>query len=135
MKQGKTQKKSELSSRDKSNKNLVKWKKGQSGNPAGRPKKFTSFLIDSGYKLSEVNDAIQSLLSLTEEELMEIQEDKNATILERTVVNALMRSMKNGSLYSLETLLSRVYGSPKQEIKQDVQIQPPLFPDRKDSDS
>jgi hypothetical protein len=135
MKQGKTQKKSELSSRDKSNKNLVKWKKGQSGNPAGRPKKFTSFLIDSGYKLSEVNDAIQSLLSLTEEELLEVQEDKNATILERTVVNALMRSMKNGSLYSLETLLSRVYGTPKQEIKQDVQIQPPLFPDRKDSDS
>lgn len=135
MKKGNTEKKSELTPREVSNQNLVKWKKGQSGNPNGRPKKFTSYLIQNGYKLSEVNDAIQSLLSLTEEELLEIQEDKNATILERTVVNALMRSMKNGSLYSLETLLSRVYGTPKQEIKQDVQIQPPLFPDRKDSDS
>jgi hypothetical protein len=115
--------------REISNQNLKPFKKGQSGNPNGRPKKFVSLLKDQGYKLSEVNDAIQTLLSMNEEELSEVFEDQNATILEKTIASALRRSFKNGSLYSLETLLSRVYGSPKQEVKTEIQIQPPLFPD------
>jgi hypothetical protein len=120
---------SDLTGRERSLLNLVPFEKGKSGNPLGRPKKFVSLLKDHGYKLSEVNDAIQTLLSMNEEELEEVFTDQNATILEKTIASALKRSLKNGSLYSLETLLSRVYGSPKQEVKQEIQIQPPLFPD------
>ena len=119
----------ELSPREKSLANLKPFEKGTSGNPLGRPKKFTSLLINQGYKLSEVNDAIQNLLSMNEFELDQVFQDINATILEKTIASALRRSFKNGSLYSLETLLSRVYGQPKQEVKTEIQIQPPLFPD------
>jgi hypothetical protein len=34
--------------------------------------------------------------------------------MEKTVAAAMMKSLKNGSLYSLETLLTRVYGKPKE---------------------
>lgn len=103
--------------------------KGVSGNPNGRPKKYTTVLREHGYKLSEINDTIQVMLSMAYDELVAVRNDDKATIMERTIANAMIKSLKNGSLYSVETLLSRVFGQPKQEIQADIQVQPPLFPD------
>jgi hypothetical protein len=58
------------------------------------------------------------------DELKEVWENKNATILEKTVANAMRKSLEKGTLYSLETLLSRVYGQPKQEIDTTFQEKP-----------
>jgi pyruvate dehydrogenase complex dehydrogenase (E1) component len=106
--------------------NLEPFKKGQSGNPNGRPKKFVTTLKEQGYKRSEINDTIQAMLSMNLEELKEVFEDKNATILEKTIANAMKKSLEKGSLYSIETLISRVYGQPKQEIEQTI-IEKPIF--------
>lgn len=103
--------------------------KGISGNPNGRPKKYTTFLKARGYKVSEINDTIQVMLSMSLEELTAVLKDDKATILERTIGNAMVRSLKKGSLYSMETLLSRAFGQPKQEVTQEITLQPPLFPD------
>lgn len=93
-----------------------KWKKGQSGNPAGRKKKFITIAKEEGYALTEINDAIQQILGMQIQELREIGENPKATILEKTVAKALYTSYSKGKLDNLETLLSRVFGKPKQQI-------------------
>ena len=96
--------------------NLKPFEKGESGNPNGRPRKWISELKESGYKSSEVNDCILVMLSMTLEELADVYKNPKATILEKTVANALKRSLEKGSLYSLETLLSRAVGKPKESV-------------------
>ena len=93
-----------------------RWKKGESGNPNGRPRKWISELKDNGYKSSEVNDCILVMLSMTIEELAEVYKNTKSTILEKTVANALKRSLEKGSLYSIDTLLNRAIGKPKESI-------------------
>lgn len=75
-----------------------------------------------GYKKSEINDTIQAMMAMTLDELKEVWENPKATILEKTVANAMRKSLEKGTLYSLETLLSRVYGQPKQETQTEVRI-------------
>ena len=104
---------------------LTRPDKGETMNPNGRPRKYVSQLKEQGYKLAEVNDAIQALMSMDVEELKAVLENSKATILELTIAKAMVKSLQNGSLYSMETLLTRVYGKPKeiQQVSSDSRIE------------
>ena len=93
-----------------------KWQPGQSGNPNGRPKKYISTLKNEGYKLSEVNDTIQTMMSMSYEEIREVYNDKGSTVLEKTIASAIKKCIEKGSMESIETLLNRVYGRPKEKV-------------------
>jgi len=90
--------------------------KGESGNPNGRPRKYVSLLKEQGYKVSEINDTIQAMMAMEFEELKSVWDNPKATILEKTIAAAMRKSLERGSLYSLETLLTRVYGKPKETV-------------------
>lgn len=90
------------------------FKKGEVANPNGRPKKYVSELRGMGYKLSEINDTIQVMMAMDMEELADVYKNPKATILEKTIANAMRKSLEKGSLYSIDTLLTRVYGKPKE---------------------
>lgn len=83
-------------------------------NPNGRPRKYVSLLKEQGYKLSEINDTIQNMMAMDLEELKAVWDNPKATIMEKTVAAAMRKSLEKGSLYSLDTLLTRVYGKPKE---------------------
>ena len=89
-------------------------------NKNGRPRKYVTLLKENGYKLSEINDTIQSMMAMTTDELKEIFIDESSTILEKTIANAMKKSIDKGSLYSLETLLTRVYGRPTEQANIDI---------------
>lgn len=89
-------------------------------NKNGRPRKYVTLLKENGYKLSEINDTIQSMMAMTTDELKEIFIDDSSTILEKTIANAMKKSIDKGSLYSLETLLTRVYGRPTEQSNIDI---------------
>jgi hypothetical protein len=103
-----------------SKEHLIPFVKGQSGNPSGRPRKYVTALKEQGYKLSEINDTIQVMMAMDIEELKEVWDNPKTTILEKTIAGAMRKSIKNGSLYSLDTLLTRVYGKPKEQANIDI---------------
>ena len=96
--------------------NLIPAKKGEIRNRNGRPRKYVSLLKDQGYKVSEINDTIQVMMSMDFDELKTVWDNPKATILEKTIAAAMRKSLEKGSLYSLETLLTRVYGKPKETL-------------------
>ena len=95
--------------------------KGETNNPNGRPKKFTTLMKEEGYKLSEVNDSIQAIMAMDEKEIKKVLKNEGATMLEKTVAKAIIKSYEKGSLYSMDTLLSRVYGKPKETVDATVE--------------
>jgi hypothetical protein len=98
--------------------NLKPFKKGEDSrrNLVGAPKKYVSALKEQGYKNSEINDCILVMISMDLDELKEVWQNPRATILEKTIANALRKSLEKGSLYSIEVLLSRAVGKPKESI-------------------
>jgi hypothetical protein len=101
---------------------LKPWRKGdKSPNPNGRPFGIVTLLKNEGYSPAQVNKTILQLLTLTEFEISELQNNLNATILERTIAKALIRGLNSGSLYALESLLNRSVGMPSN--KQNLQIE------------
>ena len=94
--------------------NLIPVQKGEIRNPNGRPRKYVSLLKEQGYKLSEINDTIQNMMAMDLQELKSVWDNPKATVLEKTIAAAMRKSLEKGSLYSLDTLLTRVYGKPKE---------------------
>ena len=97
-------------------KNLKPFKKGydERRNLQGRKHKFITLLKNDGYSVSQVNDTIKIMMAMTLTELGEVFKNPDCTVLEKTIANALRKSLEKGSLYSLDTLWTRLFGKPKE---------------------
>lgn len=101
----------------KGNQTGNKFKKGQSGNPKGQPRKLATQLKIIGYTKAEAAKTIEAMLAMNIVELKEMFENPNATILEKTIAAALKRSLEKGSLYSVDTLLNRTHGKSTEMVQ------------------
>lgn len=107
---------------------LTRPAKGETMNPNGRPRKWVNQMREAGYKQSEINDCLQTLLALTIEELQTVFEAPESTVLEKAVAAAIRNAIKKGTLHEIETLLSRVYGRPGTKVEITGNEGAPLFP-------
>lgn len=74
----------------------TKFKKGQSGNPNGRPK-----------KLPELDELLADVLG----------EEKDGLMAAKAVLEALRAKAITGDVRAAEVLLNRAYGMPKQKVE------------------
>lgn len=101
------------------------FKKGQSGNPSGRAKKYITTITDrTGYRNSEIQDCMKSMLKMTIGEISDIQKSKDAPILEKLLAAGIQNDLQKGELRNLESILNRSYGKPKEQIEIDDNTNP-----------
>lgn len=83
-------------------------------NSSGAPRKLISKISELGYNNREIADTLMNIAALTKAEIQSITENEECTLLERMVAKALLRDYEKGSLWNLETIISRAVGKPKE---------------------
>jgi hypothetical protein len=83
-------------------------------NTSGAPRKLISRISELGYNNREIADTLMNIAALTKTEIQSITENEECTLLERMVAKALLRDYEKGSLWNLETIISRAIGKPKE---------------------
>ncbi len=99
------------------------FKKGESGNPNGRPKGAKNRSTIAKYWL-EVNQKLKNPLTNQEETMS--QED--------LMTLALIKKAREGDVAAYKALMDSGYGAPLQQVEQTI-IEQPLFPDVQENDS
>lgn len=110
------------------------WKKGESGNPDGRPKKIENvltdyFLAEHNLKLtkSQSQDIIKTILGKTRAELMELAKNDNLPFWVALIAKKATRDFEKGSIHILDVLFDRVYGKPKEEVDHVINHEQRIF--------
>jgi hypothetical protein len=83
-----------------------KWKKGESGNPKGRPR-----------KLPELNKLLADVLG----------EEKDGVTAAEAILKALRAKAARGDIRAAEVLLDRGYGKPTQKVDANIKVENPVF--------
>lgn len=110
------------------------WKKGESGNPDGRPKKIENvltdyFLAEHNLKLtkSQSQDIIRTILGKTKSELMELAKNDELPFWVSLIAKKATRDFEKGSIHILDVLFDRVYGKPKEEVDHVISHEQRIF--------
>lgn len=108
--------------------NLIPYKKGESGNPNGRPKKIENvlkdvFLSEYNVKLSksQTEEIIKNILSKSKSELVELAKNDDLPFWISMIAKKATRDYERGSIHLLELLFDRVYGKPKETVDQNIE--------------
>lgn len=96
-----------------------RWKKGESGNPNGRPKGALN-RSTIARKWLEVNQSLKNPLT-----------GENETMSQEDLMTlALIKKAREGDVSAYKALMDSGYGAPIQQVEQTI-LEQPLFPDVK----
>jgi hypothetical protein len=101
------------------------WRKGETGNPNGRPKKVATVLGKIGYTQAQIRDVIKQFLNSKMEELESVLENEDASILERTISHALLKGYERADL-SAFALLGNIAYPGESGILEEMNLNDPI---------
>jgi hypothetical protein len=96
--------------------NLKQWKKGQSGNPSGRPRKIFNVLKEKGYTTDDIKSVFREVMWYDEKEMRDLALDKTKPMIMRITANQVGLALSKGDMRRLTEILEQVIGRPKQAI-------------------
>jgi hypothetical protein len=102
--------------------NLIPFKKGQSGNPKGRP-------VGSKNR----STIAKKWLSVEQDLKNPLTGDKETMSQEDLMTLALIKKAREGDTQAYQKLLDSAYGAPLQQVIQEI-VEQPLFPDVTEND-
>jgi hypothetical protein len=108
------------------------WKKGQSGNPKGRPKIRQDLKNVKVMTNTEVSALLWRLMSKTTEELRLMVEDPETPAMELMVARIIDKGLLEGDPQRLNFLLDRTIG--KVIDKREVEVTPVVYKTRIEKD-
>ncbi len=100
-----------------SNSNVAtRWRKGESGN-AGNRKVDRAVQALKKMGTQELAETCEMILKANRKELAAILNDPNTSILQVNLISAILADTQKGLTYTLDKLLERVVGKPKERIE------------------
>jgi hypothetical protein len=90
---------------------LQNWEKGESGNPAGRPRKIAGSFKHEGYTKYEISDSITKILAMNQSELKKLSASEDITAFERIILKVISESLKKGKLDLIDYAFPKLMAS------------------------
>ena len=94
-----------------------RWKKGQSGNPTGKTAHPVEVKEIRRLCAGEFIEIATFLLRATDAEVDEIIDSPDAPKLQKIIARILNTTQTTGSMTSLDILLTRLFGKPKDVVE------------------
>lgn len=94
-----------------------RFKKGQSGNPKGRPQLPSALRKIPQLTVDELKRTISGHLRETEEQLKDLRKDPTTKALDLMIISTILRAIKEGDIYRAELLFLRTLGKVTEKIE------------------
>lgn len=95
----------------------TRWKKGQSGNPAGKPPDPPELKALKNLTKKELVDVANIIIKGNTDELLGLKDDPDASVLQVMIASIAVRVIKKGDMAALDILLNRLIGKVKDEVE------------------
>jgi hypothetical protein len=99
------------------NGNLIPWKKGQSGNPKGKPKRDPDVIAATKLTRENVERAISKYLKCSYEDLKKLIAEKKGQNVELIIARIIEKAISSADYQGMNFLLDRLIGKVKDKVE------------------
>lgn len=97
-------------------KNLTPYKKGQGGNPRGKPPEPPEFKLMKRLTKQELIEVGELIIMGNIETLKKLRTDDSCTVLKGMFISVCIKILRDGDMEKFDKLISRFIGKVKDEI-------------------